>query len=76
MTAAAVDAGARLRRELAVTRHFVDKAAPVVGSTTALPAEPYFRGGFGLTLWPFIRQAATARSRALSHLHHLRRRFG
>jgi Ser/Thr protein kinase RdoA (MazF antagonist) len=48
----------QLRRELAVARHLVEKAAPAVGPVTDLPAGPYFRDGFGLTLWRFVAHVA------------------
>jgi hypothetical protein len=51
----------KLRRELAVARHLVQKDAPVVGPTTELPAGPHFHDGFGLTLWQFVKHVAADR---------------
>jgi hypothetical protein len=47
-----------LRRELAIARHLVQKAAPIVGPTADFPAGPYFHDGFGLTLWRFVEHVA------------------
>ncbi len=47
-----------LCRELAVVRHLVERAAPVVVPATALPAGPHFHEGFGLTLWQFVEHVA------------------
>jgi Ser/Thr protein kinase RdoA (MazF antagonist) len=68
----------QLRRELAVARHLVQKAAPVVGPTTEFPAGPHFHDGFGLTLWQFVehiaadfdnREHAAAAAMALRSVH-------
>jgi hypothetical protein len=48
----------QLRRELTVARHLVEKAAPIVGPVTELPAGPYFHDGFGMTLWRFVEHIA------------------
>jgi hypothetical protein len=50
-------AAERLSRELAVARHLAAKQAPVVPASRSLPAGPYFRGKFGLTLWQFAAHA-------------------
>ena len=52
------EADEQLRRELAVARHLVRKAAPVVGPTTELPAGPYFHDELGLTLWQYVEHVA------------------
>jgi hypothetical protein len=48
----------QLRRELAVARHLVQKAAPVVGPTTEFPAGPHSHAGVELTLWQFVEHVA------------------
>jgi hypothetical protein len=48
----------RLRRELAVARHLVEKAAPIVSPVTAFSAGPHFQDGFGMTLWRFVEHIA------------------
>jgi hypothetical protein len=52
------EAGNKLRRELAVVRHLIRRAAPVVGPITDLPAGPYFQDGFALSLWQFVEHVA------------------
>jgi predicted trehalose synthase len=52
------DATARLRRELVVARHLVERSAPVVPPTTELPAGPHFDDVYGLTLWRFVAHRA------------------
>jgi Ser/Thr protein kinase RdoA (MazF antagonist) len=68
----------KLHRELAVTRHLVEKRAPVVSPTTELPAGPHFHDGYGLTLWQFVnhvpadgdnREHAVSAAAALSRVH-------
>jgi hypothetical protein len=58
-TAEGPDASTMLRWELAIARHLVSKAAPVVSPTMEIPAGPYFQDGFGLTLWRFIEHIPT-----------------
>ena len=67
-----------LRREVAVARHLVRKAAPVVGPSTALPAGPHFQDGLGITLWQFVEHVAAdsenrtdmeSAARALRRIH-------
>jgi Ser/Thr protein kinase RdoA (MazF antagonist) len=68
----------QLHRELAVARHLVEKAAPVVGPIGELSPGPYFRDEMGLTLWPFVehvaadfdnREHAAAAAQALQRVH-------
>jgi hypothetical protein len=56
--AGSVEDDRRFRRELSVTRHLLQRRAPIVGPVTDLPAGPHFDNGFGLTLWPFIDHVA------------------
>jgi hypothetical protein len=57
-TAARPDAEDLLQRELAVARHLVERAAPIVGPVTEFPAGPYFHDEFGMTLWRFVEHIA------------------
>lgn len=44
----------RFERELAVARHLIEKAAPIVGPVTDFPAGPFFADGFGVTFWTYV----------------------
>jgi hypothetical protein len=68
----------QLCRELAVARHLVQKAAPVVSPIAEFPAGPHFHDGFGMTLWQFVehvvadfdnREHAADAARALREVH-------
>jgi hypothetical protein len=58
MRADALQADERLRRELQVAQHLVEKGAPVVAPVTALPAGPHVYGAFVLTLWRYVGHVA------------------
>jgi hypothetical protein len=47
-----------LCRELSVTRHLCERAAPIVAPSTLYPAGPHFHSGFAMTLWPFVAHEA------------------
>jgi hypothetical protein len=48
----------KLRRELEVVRHLVEKGAPVVAPTTDVFAGPHLHDGFALTLWQYVKHLA------------------
>jgi aminoglycoside phosphotransferase (APT) family kinase protein len=41
-------------RELAVSRHLVERGAPVVGPAEAMPSKPFIVEGMVATLWPHV----------------------
>ena len=74
------DAAERLSRELAVARYLTEKGAPVGPPSAIIPAGPYFRDKFGMTLWQFVPHTpvdednpahVTAAAAALSHVHRM-----
>jgi hypothetical protein len=53
-----IEAEKKLRREVEVGRHLVQKGAPVVSPATDVFAGPHLHDGFALTLWQYVKHVA------------------